>query len=76
MKLPSSIESLHQMVDGFFAANSGAPAAVAPVKRVRCMACGGDGYIENGMDEFSNVGRTYRCNGCNGSGSVDVTVRS
>lgn len=74
-----SIDSLYKMIDGFFAANSGAPAAptpVRPIRRMRCTGCGGDGYVEIGMDEFSNLGRSVTCSACHGSGAVDVEVKS
>lgn len=47
---------------------------VRPVISQRCRACGGDGWIETGMQAGTNIGIGQRCANCAGSGQVYVEV--
>lgn len=44
--------------------------AIAPVVTRTCWLCHGDGYLETGLQEFSNVGNACRCSNCGGTGYV------
>lgn len=43
---------------------------VASIVTRTCWLCGGDGYVETGMEAFSNVGTSCRCSICGGAGYV------
>ena len=49
------------------------PAVAAVVTRT-CWLCRGDGYIETGLQEFSNVGVSSRCSNCGGTGYTSSEV--
>lgn len=44
--------------------------AIAPVVTRTCWLCHGDGYVETGMQAYSNVSTGCRCSNCGGRGYV------
>lgn len=48
--------------------------AVAQVVTRTCWLCHGDGYIETGLQAFTNVGAACRCANCGGKGRVTIEV--
>ena len=49
------------------------PAVAAVITRT-CWLCHGDGSVETGLQEFTNVGVACRCAVCGGSGRVSEEV--